>query len=522
LKYFKVFVNIRSYFLYWRLKNSASGITVKEWFVFLIFYIQDLVAVMVDRFYHATDVPAKIAVCMSGSGSNAEVLLEQAMRTGSPYQVAVIFTDAPESSRAIEIGEKFSVPVESLDIRKFYAEHGENDIKLDSDIRRKLRDMWSEKVWEIIAGYKCDFAVFAGFVPLTNLAEKLPCLNVHPGDLTVEKDGRRTYAGLHYKPVEQAILDGCENLRSSVISVQSFTGKNDVDQGPILGVSAPVSVELCGHTVSELQTVKDNRGKPPYKDILRSCAEKNIEKLKINGDHVVFPQVVKDFALGNYREDKDGILEYRNSDGAWQKVKTVEFSADGVPQVVTVEKPVAPAKKKRCRLYRFFKLMYTKIVRENATPNYIASGWALGMCVGCVIPIFCQLIISVPLSFVFRCSKIGAALGTFITTPPTAIFIYPIQIWVGNKLINGNISSDSARYLLEVFNSETLSFSEKWAAFADLGGELVAAFFAGGIVWAAIMTPLTYFGVRYLVVRYRKLRQAMLEAKRKKKAVLND
>ncbi|MCQ2379159.1 MAG: DUF2062 domain-containing protein, partial [Victivallaceae bacterium] len=74
--------------------------------------------------------------------------------------------------------------------------------------------------------------------------------------------------------------------------------------------------------------------------------------------------------------------------------------------------------------------VYHLTVRGKGTPEYIARGWAAGVAVGCVIPVFCQLAIAVPLSFLVRGSKIGAILGTFITTPPTAIVIYPIQIWI--------------------------------------------------------------------------------------------
>ena len=123
------------------------------------------------------------------------------------------------------------------------------------------------------------------------------------------------------------------------------------------------------------------------------------------------------------------------------------------------------------------------------------------------MPVFCQLLVAIPLSFICRCSKIGAIAGTFITTPPTAIFIYPIQIWVGNKIINGNLSPDSAAKLVKIFNDSNYSFTQKWQAFADMGSDLVAAFFAGGIVWAAIMVPLAYFGVKKLVVSYRKIRE---------------
>lgn len=462
---------------------------------------------------HSLSEPAKVVICMSGTGSNAEVLLRHSA-AGAEYKVVLIFTDAPESSRAEELSKMYNVPLESLDIREFYRDHGEESIRLDSPERRKLRNEWSERVWQIISAYDVDFAVFAGFVPLTNLAEKLPALNVHPGDLTVEKDGKRVYAGLHFEPVERAILDNCRSLRSSVILVQTYSGngKEDLDGGPVLGISSPVEIDLQGNDLTALQEAKDSRTFPPYKDVLRQTALFNMEKLKENGDHVVLPQTVANFAAGRYGVNKNAELCFLNDSGRWQKVGTVEYSADtpSVPREVKM-----PAKVKAGKFIRFCKYMYTKIVRGSGSPDYIARGWALGMFVGCVIPVFCQLIIAVPLSFVFRGSKVGAALGTFITTPPTAIFIYPVQIWLGNKIINGDLSPDAAKNLLAVFNSETLSFAEKWSAFADMGGALVGAFFAGGLLWAAVMTPLTYFGVRYLVVRYRKMREKLFAAKKR-------
>ena len=457
----------------------------------------------------------KIAICMSGAGSNAEVLLDFLSADNGNITAAVIFTDCPESSRAIEIGKKYNIPVEHLDIRRFYAEHGEDDIRLNSEKRRQLRDEWSSAVWQILQNYHCDFAVFAGFVPLTNLAEKLPCLNVHPGDLTVEKDGSRVYAGLHFEPVERAILDGQAALRSSVILVQSYSGdgKKELDGGLILGISAPVPVDLEGISLEELQQIRQSRIRGPFNDKLRKIAADNVEELKVSGDHVVLPPVVRFFAEGRYGIDKDGKLHFRKDDGSWMAVKTLEFSPDKAPQLL----PAAGKRKlSGSKLWRYCKFMYTRIVRDNGSPDYIARGWALGMFVGCVIPVFCQLIIAVPLSFVFRGSKVGAALGTFITTPPTAVFIYPVQIWVGNKIIHGELSPEAAGELLKVFNSETLSFAEKWSAFADLGWSLVGAFFAGGLLWGAIMSPLTYFLVRLMVVRYRRMREAIFAAVRKK------
>ena len=215
--------------------------------------------------------------------------------------------------------------------------------------------------------------------------------------------------------------------------------------------------------------------------------------------------MIDHFVRGDYALDEQGRLFF-NQNGKWNPVETVEFHPDD-SCVLMPPKESAPQKTRKNRLWRFIKYYYTKIVRTPGTPEFVARGWALGVAVGCIVPVFCQIIVAIPLAFLFRCSKVGAVAGTFVTTPPTAIFIYPVLVWAGNKAINGNLSSDSAGKLLEIFNSEALSFAQKWQAFADLGGDLVAAFFAGGALWAAFMVPLTYFGVKKLVVSYRKSRE---------------
>ena len=451
--------------------------------------------------------PVPIAVCMSGVGSNAEVLMCKAACSGVGFRVAVIFTDAPESSAASALGAKYRIPVESLDIRRFYAENGEGDIRLTTVKRRELRRQWSGKVWELLRPYNVGFAVFAGFVPLNQLPEKLLCLNVHPGDLTVESPaGVRRYAGLHCRPVEMAILDGNPALRSSVILVQSTkgNGRPDVDAGPVLGISGPVPVELSGSSVEELKQIDAARKTAPYRDRLRQLAKLNVEKLKRDGDHRVLPAVVAAFAAGRYGVTANGELAFRTASGQWVTVGTVEFASDGTESPRRTEN-----KTKRSAIVRYFRWLYLKVVRTDGSPDYAARGWALGMFVGCTIPVFFQLIIAVPLSFVFRGSKVGAALGPFITTPPTAVFIYPVQIWVGSRIVGGGLSY---QYITE----QVPQMLSSWRVFFNVGRELVVAFFAGGLLWAAIMTPLTYFLVRFLVIRYRRIRNAILESRRKR------
>lgn len=167
----------------------------------------------------------------------------------------------------------------------------------------------------------------------------------------------------------------------------------------------------------------------------------------------------------------------------------------------------------RSRFRHYVSYWYYKIVRAQGSPQYIARGWGIGMFVGCVVPMSFQLMISIPLSFLLRGSKIGATLGTLITNPVTVIFIYPAQCWAGNKLIGGDLSLKATETALHNLLKE-----QSWDALMNLGGDLIASFFVGGVLLALIMTPLTYFGVLALVVRYRNFRQRRILQKKQRLA----
>ncbi|MDD3154724.1 MAG: DUF2062 domain-containing protein [Victivallaceae bacterium] len=163
------------------------------------------------------------------------------------------------------------------------------------------------------------------------------------------------------------------------------------------------------------------------------------------------------------------------------------------------------------QLLRLVRYYYLKMVREHGTPEYIARGWALGMAVGFVVPIGIQLVVAVPLSFVLRGSKIGAALGTCITNHFTVLVIYPVQCYLGNKIIGGDLSFAGIRAALgDVFREKTFD------SLIALGDHLLWSFFAGGILLAAIATLLTYWGVRRLVSTYRRIKERKLKIRRRK------
>ncbi len=139
-----------------------------------------------------------------------------------------------------------------------------------------------------------------------------------------------------------------------------------------------------------------------------------------------------------------------------------------------------------------------QILRERASAEFIARGWAIGMFYGCAIPFGFQLMLSIPSAIVLRGSKIGATIGTFVTNHFTIFIIYPVQCWIGNRLIGGRLSYANIRHALRDVVAE-----QSWESVLQISGELLESFFVGGFIFAAVLTPLTYFGVRAYVIRHR-------------------
>ncbi len=149
--------------------------------------------------------------------------------------------------------------------------------------------------------------------------------------------------------------------------------------------------------------------------------------------------------------------------------------------------------------------LYAKIVREKATPEYIARGWAIGMFYGCLIPFGFQLLCSIPTAFILKASKIGATVGTLITNHFSVFIIYPIQCYVGLLLMG---KTRSMAELKEIMTG--VIHASSYEALLSIGTELVAAFFIGGAILTAVMTPVTYFFVKSLVVKYRTKRNGQM------------
>ena len=135
-----------------------------------------------------------------------------------------------------------------------------------------------------------------------------------------------------------------------------------------------------------------------------------------------------------------------------------------------------------------------QMVRDPLPPESVAAGWALGMFIGCAIPFGLQLVVSIPLAMMMRVSKVGATVGTLITNPVTIFFIYPAQTWVMFNLLFGHREMGE---LPTEWTRETVM---------ALSGPVIISFFLGGLALALVLSPITYFIVKRIVVKYRTVR----------------
>ena len=142
----------------------------------------------------------------------------------------------------------------------------------------------------------------------------------------------------------------------------------------------------------------------------------------------------------------------------------------------------------------YWRSLKRQMVRDPLPPESVAAGWALGMFIGCAIPFGLQLVVSIPLAMMMRVSKIGATVGTLITNPVTIFFIYPAQTWVMFNLLFGH--------------REMGELPTEWTreSVMALSGPVIISFFLGGLALALVLSPITYFTVKKIVVNYRKFR----------------
>jgi acetyltransferase len=226
----------------------------------------------------------RVVGLISGSGKSLVTVIEQQLdsekQSGSPYEVVAIFSDNPKS-KAEEIGKQYRIPVVIRDISAYYSERG---VKITD---KKLREEFDTETVKALSPYKAHVALYAGYVWATTapLVNAYIGINVHPADLSIEKDGKRAYSGAY--GVKDAFTAGEKTVASTAHLVTTL-----VDGGPILMISRSIPVDW---------------GKKSFEELEKECLNLlNQEARKL------FPKVVMALAEGNFQRDENGLIYYRN------------------------------------------------------------------------------------------------------------------------------------------------------------------------------------------------------------------
>ena len=242
----------------------------------------------------------RVAIPMSGSGTNAVKILEHQdalmdRDPGSPYEVVLLCTDN-KNSNAFEIGRRFGIPVVLHDLQEFYGSLGKS--RRDLSVRPKYFEM----VVKDLQDYGVHMVAFAGYMVIATqplLSEyRNRILNVHPADLSIRNgEGKAIFTG--DKAVLNTILAGQSEMRSTVHIVTEA-----VDQGSPILISKPVPIILPeGVTLEQLR-------KPENRNLAEQIASANQDRLKKDGDWIVYPKVMEMLAEGEIEICQQGGVRY--------------------------------------------------------------------------------------------------------------------------------------------------------------------------------------------------------------------
>jgi acetyltransferase len=198
-----------------------------------------------------------------------------------PFEIVGVFSSNAQA-KALATAETFGIPHAVLDIKEYYRQRG----KPLSD--RNLRREYDAEALELIRPMKGDAIILAGYVWATTdcLLEEYLMINVHPADLTIQREGKRLYAG------GNGVGDAL-NAREPTLSAASHLATNEIDGGPLLLVSERIPVDYNLH--------QDEQER--MRHYLALVNEQNRR---------VGARTLLELALGNFARDEEGKVYYQD------------------------------------------------------------------------------------------------------------------------------------------------------------------------------------------------------------------
>ena len=156
-------------------------------------------------------------------------------------------------------------------------------------------------------------------------------------------------------------------------------------------------------------------------------------------------------------------------------------------------------------MFRAYRYYYLRVMRQRGTPEQIAAGAAIGVFMGLAGPPGLQMIGAFGLAALFRCNRLAAVLGVWVSNPFTTPFIYGAQLIIGSW-ITGIRVRDVVPTTPEQF----------WAFVTNIHthGRAVLVMFVGMLVTGVIAAAAAYYPVRGAVITFRQRKEERRQRKR--------
>lgn len=155
---------------------------------------------------------------------------------------------------------------------------------------------------------------------------------------------------------------------------------------------------------------------------------------------------------------------------------------------------------------RQLKYYYLRLLNLRGEPHELALGVAIGVFSGMMPILPFQIALAVALAFLFKASKLTAALGTWASNPLNWYFIYLYDFKLGGYLLGVEGGLGSLKSVMASINRGD-EIAVIWGKFFSSGITLISALLIGGTILGIVVATPTYFIFLKIFQKIREWRQ---------------
>jgi len=150
------------------------------------------------------------------------------------------------------------------------------------------------------------------------------------------------------------------------------------------------------------------------------------------------------------------------------------------------------------RWKRALRLLYLRLLRLKGEPGEVAGGIAIGVFIGMTPTVPLHTVLAVLIAYLFRKSKLAAAMGVWVSNPLVLPFVYLLDYKLGRMITRTTPPS----FAVSDFSVHKV---------IELGWRISFPLIIGGLSLGLICAIPSYIITRRLVILYREKRRKRFE-----------